>query len=107
VCNAHRPETDEILQRRERHKDAVEKGVGEKQQEELVVGETYTVVHPDNTASAATASLPRPFFCCVHQPNSDLQHWQADWPFPRLTDHILSAVSVCKNHQETFTAHST
>lgn len=41
-----RPETDEILQRREGHVDAVDEGVGEEQEEELVVGETDTIVHP-------------------------------------------------------------
>jgi len=56
VFHTHRPKTDEVLQWRERHKDAVDEGVGEKQQEELVVGETYTVVYPDNTVITISSS---------------------------------------------------
>ena len=43
---AHRPETDEVLQRRQRYEDAVDECIGEEQDEELVVGETHAVVHP-------------------------------------------------------------
>ena len=46
VTLAHRPETDEVLQRRQRYEDAVDECIGEEQDEELVVGETHAVVHP-------------------------------------------------------------
>jgi len=55
-CDAHRPKADEILQWREGDEDAVDKGVDKKQQEKLVVGETYTVVHPNNTATSFSSN---------------------------------------------------
>lgn len=41
-----RPEENEILERRERHKNTVCQCVSEKQDEELVIGKTDAIVHP-------------------------------------------------------------
>lgn len=42
----HCPELDEVLQHRGSDEQAVEQRVRQEQDEELVIGETYTVVHP-------------------------------------------------------------
>lgn len=47
VCGTYRPELDEILDHRGPDDQTVERGVGQEQDEELVVGEPHTVVHPD------------------------------------------------------------
>jgi len=48
------------LQRREGHVDAVDEGVGEEQEEELVVGETDTIVHPNNNISSCSITVTHP-----------------------------------------------
>lgn len=46
VVPNRRPELNEILERRERHKEAVRKRVTEEQDKEFVIRETDAVVHP-------------------------------------------------------------
>lgn len=60
-CVTHRPELYEVLQDSGCNEQTVHQRVGQEEDEKLVVGEAYTVVHPgdaqtmERSASAATS----------------------------------------------------